>query len=933
MSESYPNYCHCITRDNFGWNFAQVRKNSIIIFCFFVVQYLQIESVIAQTSSLSDEVQIHRNDTTGTDANPLRFDEIMYGEFNGGLNLSLPELIQARVPGLSLYKRGSDPNGSYTYRLRGLSSLQSNRPLIVVDGMILNSPDLIEPNDIASIRILSDVTATSAYGFRGSSGVIEITTKGSDYHSAEGNSQRFNVEYSGFLAFSSKSNELPVMNRQQYLAAGGIDLGSDTDWLDMVSRRAFTQTNNISVSGGNASTSYRLSGNFRYTEGILRKSGFEQINGRAYISHRLLNERLELKLSLASTKRESDFSFVEGFRYAAVHNPTSPVRFDSGNYFQPILFDNFNPLAILELNTNDGQSNILNFNTHATFHVVKEFSISANFGQQFNSASYGEFYPDNSFFRGLNRDGLARRAFTDSDFTFLEVRGTFSDQISENINMTATAGYSFQEFFSEGLTMELGNLPTNDLGYYAIDLSGDRVLGGERNIFIDSYATPEDRIIGFFGLIAVNFDQKVFMDASLRREGSTRLGSDSKWGLFPAVSIATDITEYWETDLFNFLNARLGYGKTGTLPDSPGLSLDQYDYSFNDGGSVRMVQEANPDLKWENKRELNFGVDFGMADSRFSGSLNLYQINISDFIQGTRGSTSITTQYQNVGEIRTRGWDVSLKYDPVLSSDLQWNTGLIVSRYKSILLDYINDEAVLGNPGAPGQGSTTLIKYAVGEEIGQIWGPVFSGEVDENGGPIFVDINNDGQLLTDPFNALDENTDYTKLGNAIPDLEAGWINTVGFKNWKLTALIRGVFGHSLVNLNRLFYEPVDLGAISSYNRILTDKAVEGLSFSRFSSLYVERADFIKLDYLTVSRRFNLTAMDAVSRITAYITVENVFTITGYTGVSPEPVLEDLGPVDNGGRFRGSPNRLIMGVERRMNYLPARSFILGINLSF
>lgn len=922
------NAFQCVARTSLRTGLA-----TIFIFTLLIILLCQPGSVIAQDQSLSTDIHVQKADSVKELANSSEFYELPENEFNRGINMTIPELIQGRVPGFSVYKVGSDPNGSFTYRMRGLSSLQANNPLFVVDGFVTNSPELIEPYDIKSIRILRDVAATAAYGFRGASGVIEITTKGRDYTLADGPSGRVNVEYNGYLALSSKANELPVMNREQYLEAGGPDLGSNTDWQDLISRRAFTHTNNISVSGGNATTSYRLSGNIRRAEGILLYSGFEQINGRAGISHRLLNQRLNLKLNLASTSRESDFSFVEGFRYAAVHNPTSPVRFDNGNFYQPILFDNYNPLAILELNTNDGQSNILNYNANATFRLFEEFQISATYGREFNSVSFGEFYPDNSFFRGLNRDGLARRTFIDSDFTFLEALGTYSDQISDNVKITATAGYSFQEFFNESLTMELENLPTNELGYYAIDLSGDRVLGGPGNIFIDSFATPQEKLISLFGRMSINFDQKVFVDASLRREGSTRLGSGSKWGLFPAFSITTDITRFWKTDLFTELKASLGYGRTGTLPDRPGLSLDRYEYFFNEGGNVQIVQEENPDLKWENKRELNFGLEFGFMDSRLTGGLNLYQINIGDFIQETPGSTFITSRYQNSGEIRTRGWDVSLNYDPILRSDFQWNTGLILSRYNSKLLDYINDEAILGSPGAPGQGSRGLVRYALGEEIGQIWGPVFSGEVDENGGPVFVDVNNDGQLLTDPFYALDENGDYTKLGNAIPDLELGWTNSVGYKNWNVSTLIRGAFGHSLVNLNRLFYEPVDPGAISSYNRFVTDKAVEGLTISTFSSLYVEKADFIKLDHLTVSRRFSMNTMDAVSELSAFITVENVFTITEYTGVSPEPVLEDPGPIDNGSRFRGDPNRLIMGIDRRTNYLPARSFILGVNLKF
>jgi iron complex outermembrane receptor protein len=819
------------------------------------------------------------------------------------------------------------------YRMRGLSSLQSNAPLFVVDGMILITPELMDPYDIESIRVLRDVSATSEYGFLGSAGVIEITTKGTDFPLSDSHSQKFSVEYNGYLALSGKSGEIPVMNREQYLAAGGIDLGSDTDWQDQVSRRAFTYVNHISISGGNENTSYRLSGNLRQAEGILLRSGFEQMNGRARIAHRLLDDRLELKLSLASTTRESDYSFVEGFRYAVVFNPTSPARFDNGNYYQPILFDNFNPLAVLDLNTHDGKSNLLSFYTQASFELTDQLGISANFGRQFSSASFGEFYPDNSFFRGLNRGGLARRTFTDNNFTLFEARGTYVDDISEHVQLRAAAGYSFKEFFSENLIMELGNLPTNDQGYYAIDLSADRVLGGLNNVYLESDASPNERIIGYFGQLSLKVSDRVFADASLRREGSTKLGSNHKWGLFPAASLSVDFTRIWESNTFSQLTGSVGYGKTGTLPDESGLAVELYEYSFLNGGIVSLEQEANPDLKWENKREVNLGLDYGLMNNRLTGRFNLYQINISDFILETAEPPNFVLQYQNAGEIRSRGWEISLNYDFFRNTDFEWQSGLIMSGYNSVLIDYINDEGLLSNPGAPGQGSATLVRYAVGEELGQLWGPVFSGQVDESGGPIFVDVNNDGQLVVDFGSALDDDSDFVKLGNAIPDLELGWVNRVHYKNWRVDLLIRGAFGHSLANLNRMFYEPVDAGAIGVYNRVLTDKAVDGLSFSTFSSLYVEKADFVKLDYLTISRRFYLNSLESISDVTAYITVENVFTLTGYTGSSPEPILQDSGPIDNGGRFRGNVNRLVMGVDRRMNYLPARSLIFGLNLKF
>ncbi len=293
------------------WELENCNKVSCILrlALILIVLCCPIISATAQDNSISDTLRSISIDTTLSDIKSSKFFELSQEDFNKGNNLSLFDMIRGRVPGMGLYKRGGDPNGSFTYRLRGLSSLQSNRPLIVVDGMILTSTDIIEPDDIRSVNILGEVAAASAYGFQGSSGVIEITTNGADYNLQDGNDQRFHVEYNGYLAFSEKSRELPALDRQKYLAAGGKDLGGNTDWQEMVSRTAVTYANNISVSGGNENTSYRLSGTLRNAEGILRHSGFEQINGRASVTHRLWDDRLRLNLILASTKRESNFSF------------------------------------------------------------------------------------------------------------------------------------------------------------------------------------------------------------------------------------------------------------------------------------------------------------------------------------------------------------------------------------------------------------------------------------------------------------------------------------------------------------------------------------------------------------------------------------------------------------------------------------------------
>lgn len=851
-------------------------------------------------------------------------------EFNKG-NINDPtQLLQGKVPGLSVYNKGGDPNANSTIRLRGISTVGANtEPLVVIDGVIGASLQNVDPNDIESINVLKDGSAAAIYGSRGSSGVILVTTKKGKRGGG------VSANYNGYIAAATILNEQPIMSAGEYVAAGGNDLGSDTDWQNEVTRTGVSQVHNVSVSGGSDNTTFRLSTNFRDINGILDKSGFDQINARANINHYALNDKLKISFNMSMTNRESNFSFNEALRYATLYNPTAPIRFDNGEYFQAVLFDNFNPVAIVDQNQNVGKRKDLNFNVLAEYNITDDLSITANYGQQYDNQLNGEFYPSTSFFRGLNRNGLARRYTEDGRFSLFETYGTYTKAFG-NVDMTVSAGYSYQETFREGLLLELGNLPTNELGFYGIDLSGDRVLGRPGNVNVDSWATPNERIIAFFGRANFTIDDGIFLNASVRREGSTKLGADQQWGLFPALGAGVDLNKYLSLTGVDVLKLRIGYGVTGALPSVSGQAQDQFTYSFDAGGTVSPSRDANPDLKWEEKAETNLGVDFGLG-GKLTGSVDVYTRNITDFIQevaipvppGISG-----TQYQNVGELKTNGAEISLNYDAVQSADFTWNTGIVASTYKSTLEKYFIDiPTIRGNLGAPGQNSTNMVRVAQGEEIGQIWGPVFD-YVDDNGAPVMKDLNGDGSIIADQGSALAADGDFEALGNGLPTLEMGWTNQITYKNWDFNAFFRGAFGHSLVNTYRAFYEPIDPGAINSYNRIKSDKAVDNLTVSQFSSLYVERGDFFKLDNLTIGYNFDMSGSSAFKSIRLYANIQNAFVLTNYSGIDPEPVLQDGGTVDNGNRL--DPNAvdvLAPGLDRRNNYFTARTFTFGINVGF
>ncbi|MBC6408971.1 MAG: SusC/RagA family TonB-linked outer membrane protein [Ekhidna sp.] len=857
--------------------------------------------------------------------------------FNIG-NINNPsQLLQGKVAGLSVYQKGSDPNSSPTIRLRGISTVGSNtEPLVVIDGVIGASLDNVDPNDIASINVLKDGSAAAIYGSRGSSGVILVTTKQGKRGGAG-----ISATYDSYVAAATVARNQPVMTRSEYIDAGGNDLGSNTDWQDEVTRTGISHVHNIAISGGSENTTYRFSTNFRDIDGILDKSGFDQINARAAIDHYALNDRLNIKFNISLTERESNFSFNEALRYAVLYNPTAPIRLDNGEFFQAILFDNFNPVAILEQNQNLGKRKNLNFNAQFRYDILDYLSVTANYAKQYVNNFNGEFYPESSFFRGLNRGGLARRFTSDTEFTLFESFLTY-DKSFDNANLTVTGGYSFQEDTYEDLYVEAGDFPSDIVGFNILETSGDLVTGSASGLKIASNQSPEERIIAFFGRLNATIDKGIYFNASIRREGSTKLGKDNQWGTFPAFGAGIDISQYVITGPFNALKLRAGYGVTGSLPRDAGLSQDLYKYSADGGGTVSFDRAGNEDLKWEEKAETNLGLDFSAG--KINGSIDVYNRDINDFILEREVETSefgTNRRVENAGKLNTQGIEVALNYTSVNTGDFSWTPGIVLSSYKTTLDEFEIDESTRGNLGAPGQNGTNIIRVAVGEEIGQIWGPRFAG-VNDDGTPTFADLNGDGIITTDQGSAILPEGDFEQLGSGIPDIELGWTNQMTYKNWDLNMFFRAAFGHSLVNTYRAFYEPIDPGAINSYNRIKSDEQLPDLEVAQFSSLYVEKANFFRLDNVTLGYSFDMSNSSAFSRIRLYFNVQNAFTITGYQGIDPDPVLQDLGTIDNGGvvndidedgRPDNRPDVLAPGIDRRYNYFTARTFTFGVNIGF
>ena len=478
----------------------------------------------------------------------------------------------------------------------------------------------------------------------------------------------------------------------------------------------------------------------------------------------------------------------------------------------------------------------------------------------------------------------------------------------------------------------MGDFPNNDLDFsQAIENSQDLLNAGL--IEANSDASPDDKIIAFFGRVNLTFDNAIFLNASVRQEGSTKLGEDNKWGLFPAVGLGVDLNNYLELSNVELLKVRIGYGVTGALPQPNGLSQQGRTLSYNGGqggAGTNLTRAANPDLKWEEKAETNFGVEF--QTGKFGATLDLYSRNIKDFILERTVDVAefgVDTRFENAGELKTSGLEIAIDYDVVDNGNVSYKTGVNFSTYNTELVDYVLEAEMRGELGAPGQNSTLMIRNAVGEQIGQIWGPRYTGQ--NGGNPVFADINEDGQVIANQDAALDENVDMEVLGNGIPDFEIGWSNQIEFGDWSVNAFFRGAFGHSLINTFRAFYEP-RLSTQTSYNFVNTELADPNLTSARFSSLYVEKADFFKLDNLTIARNIDVSNINGIDALSVQLTGQNLFVLTNYTGSDPEPNLVDRGTSDNGEIASGS-DVLAPGIDRRYNYFNSRTFTLGVNLKF
>ncbi len=867
-------------------------------------------------------------------ASPFAVEQIGVDNFNQGLVTDPSLLVQGKMAGVQIYNRGGDPNLWSLIRVRGISSLSQRQPLILIDGVPGAALEALDPNDVASITVLKDGSAQALYGIRASNGVVLITTKSAQPDAGP------SFSYQGQVASSQAYDPIPVLDANSFVAAGGYDLGSNTNWLDAVQRSGFSRNHSLAASGTKGKSSFRLSGNYRNVEGVLQKSGFEQLNVRANLQTRALNDRLKVDLNAAYTDRTSQLGFQEAFHYAVQANPTAPIFAANapfpfsptqyGGYFEFVgLFDAFNPVSLLNLNDRNTKDQVFMGSAFLQYELASNINVNFRYAYQDHFQNERAYYSPQSLFRGYalspadSLRGTADLYDLNESLSLYELFINYGANFDKlKLDFTLGTSYTDGRSESEGLSLR---------GFASPDLLTNRRIedyttwNNEATVLDTLGSGWSTKYSAFFGRMQLSIADLLYLHASLRSEGSSRLGE--KWNAFSAFGVALDLSS--KSARFDLLKFRLGYGVTGAVPDQPGLTSERVETIIGTDGTTttNILRQANPGLFAEQKQEVNLGFDIGTP--RVRAAVDYYSRRVSDWI--TPGPLQFPTQYVNAANaIKSNGFELSLDAIVHQGSQASYTTGLRVATYNA-RYDELEFET-LGISSSCCNSGTPIIVGAAGEQVGEILAPVFTG-IDEQGNAIFADLNGDGQVLISEGFAYNPEGDLAVVGNGLPSLELGWFHQYRYGQWEVHAFFRGAFGHSLFNQFRLRQE-----ASASLNRqanyVNTELAIDGLRFSVPSDLYVEKANFVKLDYLTLARTFPLRFKGSPVPLRISLTAQNLLLASSYTGPDPEPALEQLLSLTNGQQASSiGGNPLGPGIDRRTHYLPAQTYSLGVSLRF
>lgn len=872
---------------------------------------------------------LRQRDITGSVA------KISDKDFQQGFVTNAEQLIANKIPGVQVIPASGEPGAGSSFLVRGGASLNaSNNPLIVIDGVPLEgqgtSPGFLStlnPNDIETFSVLKDASAAAIYGSRGSNGVIIITTK-------KGASGAPRFSFGSKASISNLAKKVSVLNGDQYreiavkaseysgLPVSNFKLGdANTDWQDQIYQTALTFDNNFSVSGGLKNMPYRVSGAYLSQEGILKTGKYDRFTGSVNLAPSFFDDHLRFNFNLKASQENQRIADKRAIASAVSFDPTQPVysgNTDFNGYFEYAhlasnpanLNGHLNPLGMLEQVDSRSKvfSSVGNVQIDYKFHFLPDLKANLNTG--FDMSRTRESYFMNQF---AFEQQIAKGLMYDNDPTkkkdnkFMEIYLNYVKEFKAiHSRIDAMAGYSYHDF------------KTKEYFYPTYNVFGDI---NESSIPAVRFDIPQNTLISYYGRLNYSFMDKYTLTATLRRDGSSRFAESNRWGTFPSLAFAwnaKDESFIKSIKALSSLKLRLGYGVTGQQD-----GIGNYDYISlyyqggndlqypigNDYYSQYKPSATDRNRKWEQTKTTNAGVDWGVLNDRISGSVDVYYKKTTDLLNTVNvpvGTDFTTTITKNIGSMENRGIEFVLNAQPIMSKNLNWTMSfnLTYNKNKITSLSLDNDSEV-------GLFSNSYLTNSVGYSRNTFY--LYKQAYDANGKPIedvMIDLNDDGII---------NEKDRYRSKSSTPKFILGYSTTLQYNKFSLSMAFHANIGNYMYYNNNNNMVAV-YGWLVPYNlnKEVYDTGFRksGNQLQQYSDYYLQNASFLKMDNISLSYDFGKVFKSFSSDATLSVTgsVQNVFTLTKYTGQDPE----------------ASWN---WGIDWGTGYSVPRTFSLGLNLNF
>lgn len=927
-------------------------KSNIVVFSFIGYKNIETEAaksmqivMLLDQTGLEEVVVVGygsqaRKDVTGS------ISTIDAKNFKQGITTSADNLLQGKISGVRIINSSGEPGGRVNVQIRGVGSIrQGSSPLFVVDGVPLsndattpeagnvfgssaakNPLNFLNTSDIESMTVLKDASAAAIYGARGSNGVVLITTK----KGKEGNPL---LTINSYLAVSNLPKKIDLLTADEYRNAIGesssYNHGANTDWQDEVFRQAITKNLEMSFSKRTESGSYYVSAGHINQEGIIKNSSFERLSGRINAEESFFdNKRLVVKMNMALSQMNEDGvpsadnagSDSQLITHMLMANPTHSVFDQNGAYTNFNLTQNFNPMYLLHIYEDETNTLRAVGNLEASLRLLNGLTYRINYAldksvSERNSTIYRNYTV-------IQTNGKYAENHLSNTSELLEHYLTY-ELAKNNHKLNLMGGFSYQKFNYEATGFSIVGLNEKGVGikpkynpdytsYTSSDISG----GAQKN-----------EIQSYFTRLNYDYNSRYMLTASLRADGSTRFGENKKYGYFPSFAAGWNISResFMESATFvNNLKMRASWGQTGNQEVPNKITKPSYSLSSGSGyhieestvtNGISINRTANPDLHWEVVTQYNLGFDFTLFNNLLYGSVDYYNKTTTDAILYMPAPILSPTDYywKNVdASIINKGIEFEIGCNIINNKNVQWSVDFNAATLDNVIKDLPVSEMYSGSISGPGQSGVMANIYKSGYEIGSFYLYNQIG-FDENGKEIFEDTDIDGDIDSD---------DRTIVEGALPNFTYGINSNLSYKNFDFAFSIIGQKGAYLFNNTN--FTAANINNLQSDRNSLQDYYSSGASTGNsplISTYYLEKSDFIRLNSVRLGYTFNTSEIKWLSGVNVYVSGQNLFTITDYTGFDP------LANAD-----KASGGNQSVGIDYT-SYPNARTFMFGLAMKF